>query len=133
VVHPKGRYGLRDEPDEVKARRATVTLSFSELTVWLVRDYETYLAGLWNRETTLNKELSFIKTMVLQAIDEDKLAEAKNPFKKINLKEGKARPKAKLSDAEVALLEALPAEQLSKGELRARDAWLISTTCWALG
>jgi hypothetical protein len=47
---------------------------------------------------------------VLQAIDEDKLAEAKNPFKKIKIKEGKARPKAKLSEEEVARLEALPAE-----------------------
>jgi integrase len=125
VTHPKGRDGLRDEPAEEKARRATVTLPFSELTVRLVRDYETCLAGLGNRETTLNKELSFIKTIVLQAIDEDKLAEAKKPFKKIKLKEGKAQPKAKLSDAEVALLEELPAEQLSKGELRAHDAWLI--------
>jgi integrase/recombinase XerD len=114
IPHPKNRWGLRDESDELKARRAAVTLPFSQLTVRLIRDYEAYLAGLGNRETTLNKELSFIKTVVLQAIDEDKLPEAKNPFKKIKLKEGKARPKAKLTD-----------EEVTPGELRARDAWLI--------
>ncbi|TVT43088.1 tyrosine-type recombinase/integrase [Hymenobacter setariae] len=125
IPHPKGRYGLRNESDDIKTQRATVTLPFSQLTLRLIRDYEIYLAGLGNRETTLNKELSFLKTVVLQAIDEDKLPEAKNPFKKIKLKEGKARPKAKLSDEEVARLEALPAEQLTRGELSARDAWLL--------
>lgn len=125
ITHPAGSYGLRKESEESKAKRAAVTLPFSLLSVRFIRDYETYLVGLGNRETTLNKELSFIKTVVLQAIDEDKLAEAKNPFKKIKLKEGKARPKAKLSDAEVLRLEMLPIEQLTRGELRARDAWLI--------
>jgi integrase len=125
IPHPKPPAGLARESSEVKAQRAAVTLPFSQLTVRLIRDYEAYLAGLGNRETTLMKELSFIKTVILQAINEDKLPEDKNPFKKIKLKEGKARPKAKLTDEEVSRLEALPVEQLTRGELRARDAWLL--------
>ena len=123
IPHPTGRYGLAQEPDELKARRAAVTLPFDQLTVRLIRDYEQYLLAQGNRDTTNQKELSFIKTVVIRAVEEDLLE--KNPFSRIKLREGKARVKAKLTDEEVQQLEALPAEQLTRGQLRARDAWLL--------
>lgn len=123
IPHPTGRYGLARESDELKAQRAAVKLSFGELTVRLIRDYEQYLLAQGNRDTTNQKELSFIKTVVLRAVDEDLLE--KSPFTRIRLREGKARVKAKLTDEEVSRLEALTPEQLTKGQLRARDTWLL--------
>lgn len=123
IPHPKGRYGLLREPEQMQAHRAAVTLPFDQLTVRLIRDYEQYLLAQGNRDTTNQKELSFIKTVVRQAIDEDLLL--KNPFDRIKLREGKARVKAKLTEEEVRRLEALPAEQLTGGQLRARDTWLL--------
>jgi integrase len=63
--------------------------------------------------------------MVLRAIDDGALPADKNPFLRLKLKEAKARPKAKLTDREVAQLEALPTEQLALDQLRARDTWLL--------
>ncbi|MGI4834662.1 MAG: tyrosine-type recombinase/integrase [Janthinobacterium lividum] len=125
IPHPKGRGALANEPDELKARRAATTLPFAQLTPSLIRQYEQYLVGLGNRQTTVQKELSFIKTVVLLAIDEDKLPLDKNPFRRLKLREAKPRVKAKLSDAEVAALEALGPEQLSPAQLAARDTWLL--------
>jgi integrase/recombinase XerD len=125
IAHPKGRGALAAEPAELAARRAAVTLPFGQLTARLIRDYEQYLAGHGNRDTTIQKELSFIKTVVLRAIDEDKLPLEKNPFRRLKLREAKPRAKAKLTDAEVAALEALTPEQLTPGQLAARDTWLL--------
>jgi hypothetical protein len=36
IPHPKGRFGLRDESDDVKAQRAAVVLPFSQLSVRLI-------------------------------------------------------------------------------------------------
>jgi integrase/recombinase XerD len=125
IPHPKGRNYISREIEEEKARRAAVTLPFGALTVRLVRDYEQYLASLGNRDITVQKELSFIKTVVLRAVEEGVLSADKNPFNRIKLHEGKARVKAKLSDDEVARLEALTPEQLTAGQLVARDTWLL--------
>ena len=125
IPHPKGRNALGRESDELKAKRPLVTLPYAALTVRFVRDYEQYLASLGNRNTTIQKELHFLKTMVLRAVEEEVLPAQKNPFLRLKLKEAKARPKAKLTDEEVALLEGLPAEQLTHGQLVARDTWLL--------
>lgn len=125
IAHPRGRGALEREPAEQQAQRATVTLPFRLLTVRFVRDYEHYLTSLGNRDTTIQKELSFLKTVLLRAIDENKLPEASNPFKKIKLREGKVRVKAKLSDPEVARLSALEPAQLTPAQLLARDTWLL--------
>ena len=63
--------------------------------------------------------------MLLRAVEEGMLATEKNPFNRIKLHEGKAWVKAKLSDAEVARFEALPAERMSAGQLLARDTCLL--------
>lgn len=125
VPHPRGRGALRREDEEAKARRVALVLPFSQLTLRLLRDYEQYLVALGNRDITIQKELQFLKTVVRSAIEEDKLSEEKNPFKRLKLHTGKARPKAKLSDDEVARLEALPAGQLLRAQLVARDTWLL--------
>jgi integrase len=125
IPHPKGRGALAKEPAELQAKRAALTLPFGHLTARLIRDYEQYLATLGNLDSTIQKELSFVKTVVLRAIDEDKLPLEKNPFRRLKLREGKSRVKAKLSDAEVSALEALTPEQLTAGQLAARDTWLL--------
>ena len=138
IPHPRGRLGLRGETPERQQQRAAVRLPLAQLSVRKMRDYEQYLLALPNRVTTVQKELSFLNTILLRAVDEGQLAEADNPFKKMKLTHGKARPKAKLNDGEVALLEALtpavlmrPLGQGSKptktwGRLRAREAWLLA-------
>jgi integrase/recombinase XerD len=125
ILHPKGRNALGRESDELKEKRALVTLPYAALTVRFVRDYEQYLATLGNRNTTIQKELHFLKTMVLRAVEDGDLPTEKNPFLRLKLKEAKARPKAKLTDEEVARLEGLSVEQLTPGQLVARDTWLL--------
>lgn len=125
IPHPKGRNALGRETEERKAERASATLPFAALTVRLIRDYETYLASLGNRDTTIQKELHFLKTVVLRAVEENKLPEEKNPFRRLKLREAKARPKAKLTDTEIARLEALSTEALTTSQLLARDTWLL--------
>jgi integrase len=95
------------------------------LNARLIRDYEQYLASLGNLDSIIQKERSFIETVVLRAIDEDKLPLEKNPFRRMKLREGKSRVKAKLSDEEVSTFEALTQEQLTAGQLAARDIWLL--------
>lgn len=137
IPHPRGRNGLKNETPERQAARAAARLPLAELTVRKMRDYEAWLLALPNRVTTVQKELSFINTVLLRAVEEGQLVEGANPFKKMKLTHGKARPKARLNDAEVARLEALTVEQLTRsqaqgatpaktfGRLRAREAWLL--------
>ena len=113
MPHPKGRNALARWPAEQQERRRQVTLPFAALTVRLVRDYEHYLISLGNCDITIRRKLSFIKTVLLWAVEEGVLATEKNPFDRIKLHEGKARGKAKLSAAEVARFEALPAERMN--------------------
>lgn len=55
-----------------------MTLPFAALTVRLVRDYEHYLMSLGNCDITIHKKLSFIKTVLLWAVEEGVLATEKN-------------------------------------------------------
>ena len=76
-------------PAEQQARRRQVTLPFAALTVRLVRDYEHYLISLGNCDITIHRKLSFIKTVLLWAVEEGVLATEKNPFDRIKLHEGR--------------------------------------------
>ncbi|TGE29752.1 tyrosine-type recombinase/integrase [Hymenobacter metallicola] len=100
-------------------------LPFSELTASFIRDYRVWLEKVvGNKGQTPAKELSFIKTIVALAIDDNKLEYHQNPFKRMSLGTGEAKEKEKLSDEEVLALETveLPAE---KWYQVSRDAWLL--------
>jgi len=110
--------------EEEAARLAGLTLPFEALSVRWVRDYEAYLATLGNKESTINKELSFLNTVLRQAVEEDKLEHRKNPFTRLRLKRPKPAAKVKLTEAQVQQLEALP---LPTGQVvtLARECWLL--------
>lgn len=129
IAHPTGRYSLARESAEAKERRAAVTLPFDRLTVRLIREYEQYLIAQGNRDTTNQKELSFIKTVVLRALEEDLLE--KNPFRRIKLREGKAHLKAKLTDEEVWCSKPCRLSSSPAGSYGHAMPGCCNTTCWA--
>jgi integrase len=121
-----------EQPDEMRgAQLVAQRLPFAALTPRWVRDYITHLESLGNKDSTIQKELSFLKTMVRRAIEDDLLAESKNPFKHLRLHEPPPVPKAKLTLEQVAQMEALELPPPTKGRKSytslqlAREVWLL--------
>lgn len=121
--------GQSDE--ERLAALAAVRLPWAALTGRWLRDYADHLTQRGNREVTIHHDLSFIKTIVHRAIEDDKLSAAQNPFKMLKFREPEPAEKVKLTAEQVATLEGLvlppPTRHLrrySNAQL-AREAWLL--------
>gem|GEM_PF-5621342 len=124
----------RDPGQSAAARAAQLAaqrLPFTELTARWLREYVTYLEARGNKDSTIQKELSFIKTIVRRAIEDEYLAVGKSPFKYLKIREVAAGPKVKLTQAQITRLEelVLPAHRYSRKaystQQLAREVWLL--------
>jgi site-specific recombinase XerD len=83
------------------------SLAFDEITVTLLRNFQTYLIEVKkNRTNTVHKALSTTRSLLFQAIREGHFPQEKNPFFHLKMRQERVR-KDKLSIGDIAALEAL--------------------------
>jgi integrase/recombinase XerD len=99
-------------------------LYMDELSVTFFKDYEIWLLGINNRNTT-TKSLTFVATIIRRAVAENLLEYSKNPFLKIRLKHDRTA-KTKLTSAEIDLLARL---ELKDRDEAVRDIFLFQYYC----
>jgi len=136
IPHPR-RSALLQESDELRAARQALTLPLDQFTANWVRDYEEYLLALPNKQTSVQREIALLHTLLARAVERGDVPEAANPLRRLRVATGKHRPKSKLTDEEVARLVALTPQELTaprrptlsgrprNSRLWARDAWLL--------
>ena len=113
ATHRAYRTAVRKLRDYVKQRRGWSELPFEELTVPLMRGFQTYLVeSLGNKPNTVHKSMTSVRTLLYYAIKDGRFAQERNPFFQITLRKGKAQ-KGKLSMEEIEALEALELEEHS--------------------
>ena len=108
----------------VKQRR-NATLSFAEVDVRFLNDFETYCIEVrGNKPNTVSKSLKGIRTIYYKAIREGIVSQADNPFFHITMPE---RPgtKERLTEAEIERMRLLELDPESKTRL-VRDAFLFA-------
>lgn len=80
-------------------------LTFQEMTVRFITEYENYLIGeLKNKRNTINKDLKFIKHVFNYAVQQELIHENINPFNRI-IMHSEETNRGFLSPAEIGLLE----------------------------
>lgn len=127
---PPREAGQAKEAREAQLRAQR--LPFAALTVSWVRSYKAHLQLLGNQDSTIHKDLTFINTVIREAVEDKWLAEQDNPFrKKWKLHDLPDTPKTTLNLTQVAALEALvlpppvrDRHRYSMAQL-AREVWLL--------
>lgn len=99
-------------------------LLFSEINVQLLRDFEDYLKGVGNNQTTVSMAFTKIRSVINHAVEVGKLERKENPFLGFKIKEGKP-DRVRLTEGE---LEAFKTVVLPEGTLiwNARNYWLFA-------
>jgi integrase/recombinase XerD len=106
-----GKLGTHDKANAVYSKLCTYLnnkdLTFDELTVTFLKNYETYLADeLGNSVNTIHSNLKIFRKLINDAINEDIFPPEKNPFLKFKLKLEKTT-KEFLTEEEIKKLEEL--------------------------
>lgn len=99
---------------KLKVFLGTSDLLFDDLTVSFLKQYEAYLRDkLGNSVNTIHSNLKIFRKLVNDAIREDLITPARDPFIKFNLKLEKTT-KSYLSDDELGALWTLPLKENTK-------------------
>jgi integrase/recombinase XerD len=92
----------------------TSDILFDEVTVTFLKQYEAYLRDeLGNSVNTIHSNLKIFRKLINEAVREDLISSARDPFRKFKLKLAKTT-KSYLTDDELGALWALPLNEGSK-------------------
>jgi integrase/recombinase XerD len=92
----------------------TGDMLFDEVTVTFLKQYEAYLRDeLGNSVNTIHSNLKIFRKLINEAVREDLISSARDPFRKFKLKLTKTT-KSYLTDDELGALRALPLKEGSK-------------------
>jgi len=110
ATHRAYRTAVRKLRSYVRKHRGWSELPFDEVTVPLMRGFQTYLVEeLGNKPNTVHKNMASIRTLLYYAIKDGRFPQERNPFFQITLRKEKVQ-KDKLSIEEIEALEALELE-----------------------
>lgn len=79
-------------------------LPFDRFSVSLLKDFEAHLRGKGNGQSTIAKEMSRIRKMINDAVDEGLMEITDSPFLRYSIKQGKPPQKTKLTAEELGKL-----------------------------
>ncbi|MCZ6780847.1 MAG: phage integrase SAM-like domain and Arm DNA-binding domain-containing protein, partial [Nitrospirae bacterium] len=110
ATHRVYRTAVRKLRDYVRPHRGWSELPFDEITVPLMRGFQTYLIEeVGNKPNTVHKNVTSIRTLLYYAIKDGLFPQERNPFFQITLRKEKVQ-KDKLDIEEIEALEALELE-----------------------
>ena len=114
---------VRKLRDYIRAHHGWSELPFDELTVPLLRGYQTYLVEeVGNGTNTVHRRMRAIRALLYQAIRDGAFPQERNPFFHLTLRTSKVR-KAKLSMEEIEAVEVLALKE---------ETLLWHVRCWFL-